>query len=280
MATVEPGVARHYDIAGLEQRILDTLADTGVDIAHLRAGDLEAVDEFHIGGIAATRELLGQMGLRPGARLLDIGSGVGGPARFAANDAGADVTGIDLTQSYVDIATSLSKRTGMGDKTHFVQGSALDMPFADASFDAAMILHVGMNLPDKKKLMSEAARVLEPGGVFAVYDVMRLKAGALTYPLPWASAESMSFVATPNDYRSAATAAGFSVVAERQRGAFAVEFFAAIRARMAAAQAEGKKPPPGVGLVMGEDARTKIANLTAALEGGILAPVELLLRLG
>lgn len=280
MATVEPGVARHYDIAGLEQRILDALADTGVDTAHLRAGDLEAVDEFHIGGITATRELLGQMGLRPGARLLDIGSGVGGPARFAANDAGADVTGIDLTQSYVDIATSLSTRTGMGDKTHFVQGSALDMPFADASFDAAMILHVGMNLPDKKKLMSEAARVLEPGGVFAVYDVMRLKAGALTYPLPWASDESMSFVATSEDYRSAATAAGFSVIAERQRGAFAVEFFAAIRARMAAAQAEGKKPPPGVGLVMGEDARTKIANLTAALEGGILAPVELLLRLG
>ena len=280
MATVEPGIARHYDIAGLEQRILAALADTGVDVAHLRAGDLEAVDEFHIGGIAATRELIGQMGLKPGAMLLDIGSGVGGPARFAANEAGADVTGIDLTQSYVDIATSLSKRTGMADRTHFVQGSALDMPFADAGFDAAMILHVGMNLPDKKKLMSEAARVLKPGGVFAVYDVMRLKDGALTYPLPWASDESMSFVATPDDYRSAATASGFSVVAERRRGAFAVEFFAATRARMAAAQAEGKKPPPGVGLVMGEDAHTKIANVTAALEGGILAPVELLLRLG
>ncbi|TSE12543.1 methyltransferase domain-containing protein [Mesorhizobium intechi] len=280
MATVEPGIARHYDIAGLEQRILAALADAGVDIAHLRAGDLEAVDEFHIGGISATMELIGQMGLKPGARLLDIGSGVGGPARFAANEAGADVTGIDLTQSYVDIATSLSKRTGMADRTHFVQGSALDMPFADAGFDAAMILHVGMNLPDKKKLMGEAARVLRPGGVFAVYDVMRLKDGALTYPLPWASEESMSFVATPDDYRSAATASGFSVVAERRRGAFAVEFFAAIRARMASAQAEGKKPPPGVGLVMGEDAGTKIANVTAALEGGILAPVELLLRLG
>jgi len=280
MATVEPGIARHYDIAGLEQRILAALADTGVDVAHLRAGDLEAVDEFHIGGIAATRELIGQMGLKPGAMLLDIGSGVGGPARFAANEAGADVTGIDLTQSYVDIATSLSKRTEMADRTHFVKGSALDMPFADAGFDAAMILHVGMNLPDKKKLMGEAARVLKPGGVFAVYDVMRLKDGALTYPLPWASNETMSFVATPDDYRSAATASGFSVITERQRGAFAVEFFAAIRARMAAAQAEGKKPPPGVGLVMGEDARTKIANLTAALEGGILAPVELLLRLG
>lgn len=280
MALVESGIARHYDVSGLEQHILAVLADTGVDIAHLRAGDLEAVDEFHIGGVAATRELIGQMGLKPGAKLLDIGSGVGGPARFAANNTGADVTGIDLTQSYVDIATSLSKRVGMADKVRFVQGSALDMPFGDKSFDTAMILHVGMNLPDKKKLMSEAARVLKPGGVFAVYDVMRLKADALTYPLPWASDESMSFVATPDDYRSAAAAAGFSVTAERPRGAFAIEFFATIRARMAAAQAEGKKPPPGVNLIMGENARTKIANLTAALEGGILAPVEMLLRLG
>jgi SAM-dependent methyltransferase len=277
---MEPGIARHYDISGLEEQILGALAGTGVDVAHLRADALEAVDEFHIGGVAATRELIDQMKLKPAARLLDIGSGIGGPARFVANSVGADVTGIDLTQSYVDIAASLSKRTGLSDKTHFVQGSALDMPFADASFDAAMILHVGMNLPDKAKLMCEAARVLKPGGVFAVYDVMRLKDGALTYPLPWASNETMSFVATPDDYRSAAAAAGFSVTTERPRGAFAIEFFAALRARMAAAQAEGKKPPPGVNLVMGEDARTKIANLVALLEGGVLAPVEMLLRLG
>ncbi|TPL95684.1 methyltransferase domain-containing protein [Mesorhizobium sp. B2-3-12] len=279
MATVEPGIARHYEVSGLEERILAALADAGVDVAHLRAGDLEAIDEFHIGGVAATRELIDQIGLKPGARLLDIGSGIGGPARFVANSAGVDVTGIDLTQSYVDIAASLSKRVGLADKTRFVQGSALDMPFAKASFDAAMILHVGMNLPDKPKLMSEAARVLKPGSVFAVYDVMRLKDGALTYPLPWASNETMSFVATPDDYRSAAAAAGFSVTAERPRGALAVEFFAAMRARLATAQAEGKKPSPGLGLVMGEDARTKMANVTAALEGGILAPVELILRL-
>lgn len=280
MVTVEPGIARHYDISGLEERILAALADTGVDVAHLRAGDLEAADEFHIGGVAATKELVDQMDLKPAAKLLDIGSGIGGPARFVANSAGAEVTGIDLTQSYVDIATSLSKRTGMAGKTRFVQGSALDMPFADDSFDAAVILHVGMNLPDKRKLMSETARVLKPGGVFAVYDVMRLKSGALSYPLPWASDETMSFVATPEDYRAAAAAAGFSVIAERPRGAFAVEFFATMRVRMAAAQAEGRKPPPGVGLVMGENARIKIANLTAALEGGILAPVELILHLG
>src|SRR5882757_9959032 len=107
MALVESGIARHYDVLGLEEQIVAALADIGVDVAHLRAGDLEAVDEFHIGGIAATRELIDQMGLKPAAELLDIGSGVGGPARFVANNVGAKVTGIDLTQSYVDIATNL-----------------------------------------------------------------------------------------------------------------------------------------------------------------------------
>ncbi len=279
MASIEPGVARHYEIEGLEQRILDALAATGVDTDRLTAKDLQAVDEFHIGGVAATEALIDQLDLSSASQVLDIGSGIGGPARFVAASSGATVTGIDLTQSYVDIATSLSARTGMSGRTRFLQGSALAMPFGDDSFDAAIILHVGMNIPDKAGLMREAARVLRPGGVFAVYDVMRLKPGELTYPLPWASSADFSFVATPDDYRAAATAAGFEVTAERPRGAFAVEFFAAMRARLQAAKAEGRNPPPGLGLVMGGDAPTKIGNLTQALENAILAPVEMFLRL-
>lgn len=280
MAHVDPQIARHYEIDGLLDRMLSALAATGVDLGRLAAQDLEPVDEFHIGGVAATVELLDQIGLAKGQKLLDIGSGVGGPARLAASRFGVHVTGIDLTQSYVDIATALSDRTGLGDVTHFVQGSALAMPFEDGSFDAAMILHVGMNLPDKAKLMSEAARVLRPGGTFAVYDVMRLRDGAVSFPLPWASAAEISFVASPSDYGEAARLAGFEVRAERPRGEFARQFFATMRARMAAAAAEGKAPPAGIGLVMGADAPLKIANLVGAIENGILAPVEMILRRG
>jgi SAM-dependent methyltransferase len=279
VAKIDALIANHYDIDGLKDRIVAALAATGVDTTALRAEDLEPVDEFHIGGAAATSALLEQIELFPDQEVLDVGSGIGGPARFVANRTGARVTGIDLTSSYVAIAAALSEMTGLSDRTRFVEGSALAMPFEDRSFDAAMILHVGMNIQDKPKLMAEAARVLRPGGIFAVYDVMRLAQGPLTYPLPWAASEQTSFVATPDDYRAAAKAAGFDVKAERPRAAFAVEFFATMRARMAAAQAEGRKPPPGVGLVMGADAPIKIANLTAALEGGILAPVEMILRL-
>jgi SAM-dependent methyltransferase len=279
MANVDSLVANHYDIDGLKDRILAALAGAGVDTTTLRAEDLEPVDEFHIGGAAATAALLEQIELFPEQEVLDVGSGIGGPARFVANRTGARVTGIDLTASFVAVAAALSEMTGLGDRTRFVEGSALAMPFEDRSFDAAMILHVGMNIEDKTKLMAEVARVLRPGGVFAVYDVMRLAQGALTYPVPWATAEQTSFVATPEDYRAAAKAAGFTVKAERPRGAFAIEFFATMRARIAAAQAEGRKPPPGAGLVMGAGAPIMFANLTAALEGGILAPVEMILRL-
>lgn len=277
--SVEQRIASHYEIEGLGSRILGALAASGANLDELSAADLEPLDEFHIGGAAATAELLDRIEIFPGQDVLDIGSGIGGPARFVANRTGARVTGIDLTPGYVSLAADLSRMTGLGGLTRFVVGSALRMPFDDDSFDCAMILHVGMNLPDKAALMSEAARVLRGGSTFAVYDVMRLGDGAPTFPLPWASSAETSFVATPDDYRDAAAAAGFTVVAERPRGAFAVEFFARARAAAAAAKAAGAAPPAGIGLVMGADAPLKIANLTAALEAGTLAPVEMILRL-
>jgi SAM-dependent methyltransferase len=280
MATVEPGVARHYEIEGLQDRMLAAVASMGANVSALRPEDLHPVDEFHIGGVAATRDVLARIGLGPGAQLLDVGSGVGGPARAAAGQTGAHVTGIDLTESYVAIANRLSEMTGMGPKTRFVQGSALAMPFGPATFDAAMMLHVGMNIADKAGLMREVARVLKPGGVFAVYDVMRLAEGQIAYPVPWAGTENLSFVATPDEYRAAASAAGLTQASERSRRDFAISFFADMRARAAAAQAEGRPPPAGIGLIMGADAPTKIGNLIAAIQGGTTAPVELIFRRG
>lgn len=278
MSDLESRVAAHYGIDGLEQRIIGALAAGGIDTSHLTVEDLAPVDEFHIGGAEATAVLLDHLKLSRGDRLLDIGCGIGGPARLAASRTGAHVTGIDLTDSYVAIAGHLSQTVGLAGSTRFVQGSALALPFDAASFDAAMMLHVGMNLADKPLLMREAARVLKPGAVFAVYDIMRLADGPLAFPLPWAPSAEDSFAATPDGYRGAAEAAGFRTEAERERGASALDFFARMRARQQAAETEGRPPPPGLGLVM-DDARAKIANLIAALESGILAPVELILRL-
>lgn len=272
---IEAEVARHYGAGGLIERIRAGLAALGVEAA--RPEDLKPVDEFHIGGVQATEELVGQIALAPGMEVLDIGSGLGGTARHVARASGARVTGLDLTPEYVAAARALSAMVGLGEATRFEAGSALDMPFEDRSFDAALLLHVGMNIPDKRRLFAEARRVLKPGGVFAVYEVMRTGEGELAFPVPWAMRPETSFLGTPGDYREAARAAGFEVAAERERRAFALDFFARMAERMRAA---GGPPPLGIHLLMGDTAPVKIANMVANIQAGRIAPVEMILRAG
>ena len=199
------------------------------------------------------------------------GSGIGGPARMIAARFGAQVTGIDLTPDFVETARRLTETVGL--KAEFVVGSALDLPFEDASFDLATLLHVGMNLPDKPRLFAEVARVLVPGGTFAVFDVMRFGAHP-AFPLPWASEASGSFLEAPEAYLAAADAAGFELRARRDRGEVARAFFARMQAQMA-----GKEPPVvGLPLLMGEAAATKVANMVAAVQAGDIQPVEMIFR--
>lgn len=276
MGELENEVARHYDMDGLLDRILAVAGDgngRGID-----RRTLGRIDEFHIGGAAATERLIAQLAISPSDTVLDIGSGVGGPARHIADLTGATVTGVDLTPGYVEIATELSRLTGHDERVSFRCASALDLPFADGSFDDATILHVGMNISDKDRLMREAARVLRGGGHLAVYDIMRTGSGALDYPLPWAASDATSFLGTPGDYRASAERAGFTVERETVRRDEALAFFAEMRARIADRMSAGLPPPAGVNLVMGPDAAAKIRNVSGAIEQGRIAPVELIFR--
>lgn len=272
----ENPVETHYTTGSLLERIRQGLREAGVDPDRPGAADLKPVDEFHVGGVAATEALLDQVPLAPGMAVLDIGSGIGGTARFIAGRTGASVIGVDLTREFVETATALTALVGMADRVSFREASALDMPFGDASFDAATLIHVGMNIEDKLGLMAEAARVLRPGGRFVVYEVMRTGEGDLAFPVPWSTVPETSFVAPPDEYRAAAEAAGFGVVAERNRREFALEFFTRMRARIA----EHGLPPLGIHLFMGDDMRQKmIGNMLANIEAGRIAPVEMILRL-
>jgi SAM-dependent methyltransferase len=205
MNDVEDRVAAHYGGAGLHERIMERLAEAGIASGAVTAEHLKAVDEFHIGGAEATLALLDQLEIGRDTRVLDIGSGIGGPARMIAGRYGARVTGIDLTPAYVETARRLTEAVGL--RAEFVQGSALDLPFAAESFELATLLHVGMNLPDKPRLFAEAARVLVPGGTFAVFDVMRF-GDHPAFPLPWASDASASFLEPPEAYVAAAERGG------------------------------------------------------------------------
>jgi ubiquinone/menaquinone biosynthesis C-methylase UbiE len=272
--TIEQTVAQHYTHGSLEAALLDGLRRSGKNADRIDPDDLAPADEFHIGGRAATVEFADQLGLRPGMELLDIGSGIGGPARYFAHHRKCRVTGIDLTDEYVRVAGALSQRAGLGGNVEFVQGSALALPFARGSFDVAYMLHVGMNIADKATLFGQVNRVLRPGGTFGVYDVMRIGAGDLTYPVPWARTAESSFVADAGDYRRLLRDAGFDLQKERERRAFAIEFFKKIQARVA----ESGLPPLGLHIAMGADFPHKVRNLVANLENGLLAPIEMICR--
>jgi ubiquinone/menaquinone biosynthesis C-methylase UbiE len=268
-------VEAHYTRGHLIRAITDGLAKLGRTPQSVAIDDLGPVDEFHIGGRQATEELMQQLHLGKDLHVLDVGSGLGGAARFVGSRHGCRVTGIDLTGEYVETARTLSEWTGLGQRLRFHHGSALEMPFADGEFDRAYMLHVGMNIPDKRALFTEVARVLKPGGAFAVYDVMQTGDAPLIFPVPWAATPDISALATPDAYKAALRASRFEIVAERNRRAFAIEFFKTLRARMAQA---GGPPPLGLHLVMGTDSAVKIGNMMANIDRGSIAPVELIAR--
>ena len=271
---IEQAVARHYAHGSLEETILSALAAAGKDLNRLTPKDLAPVDEFHVGGRQATIAFAQEFGLRPGMRLLDIGCGLGGAARYFADAHGCQVTGIDLSGEYVGVANALAARVGLAERVSCRAGSALALPFAPGSFDAAYMFHVGMNIEDKSRLFAEVRRVLAPSGLFGIYDVMRLAAGELSYPVPWASGPESSFVADAGTYQRLLAAAGFEVLIQRDRRDFALEVFGLMRTRGAA----GGPGPLGLHLVMGANAGQKVKNMIADISAGLITPTELICR--
>ncbi len=269
---VEQRVAQHYTHGSLEEEIWAAVVASGADPARVTLADLAPVDEFHIGGRQATADFAAQLEFSPGSALLDIGSGLGGPSRYFAKEQGCRVTGIDLTSEYVAVANALAARVGLTGTVCYHQGSALALPFAAASFDGAYMFHVGMNIADKQKLFAEVRRVLKPGGIFGIYDVMREAEGDLDFPVPWATTAETSFVGSEADYLSLLEGAGFSVRKIRNRKEFAIDFFNQLRARAAAV---GEPPPLGLHLLMGSMASQKVANMINNLQRGLIAPVEI-----
>ena len=271
---VEQAVALHYAHGSLEETIMDALVAAGKDPSRLTPRDLSPVDEFHVGGRLATVAFAEQFGPRPGMRLLDIGCGLGGAARYFAQEHGCRVTGIDLSPEYVNVTNALAARVGLDESVSCELGSALALPFEPESFDGAYMFHVGMNIENKSKLFAEVHRVLVPSGLYGIYDVMRLAAGDLSFPVPWASGPESSFVADAASYRRLLEAAGFEVLKERNRRDFALEVFAQMRARAA-----GAGPGLlGLHLVMGANTALKVRNMIGDISAGLIAPTEMICR--
>lgn len=204
-------VRGHYGGDDLEARILGSLLDAGVVVDALTVEDLAGVDQLHAGGLATTRQLFQRLDLNRSTRLLDVGCGIGGPARAAAAAYDCPVIGIDVSPAFVEVATALTARVSLGDLVDLRVSSGEHIDLPDASVDRAMIIHVGMNIPDKRAVFAEVRRVLRPGGRFGVYEQMLTGGGPIPYPLPWATDHRSSFLQPPEAYADDLTSAGFAV---------------------------------------------------------------------
>jgi ubiquinone/menaquinone biosynthesis C-methylase UbiE len=264
MENVRADVEKHYGRGEILNSILRALREAGKDIARLTPPDLAPVDEFHIRGREATIELANRGSLQPGLRVLDVGCGLGGSARYLASERGCYATGIDLTKEYVEVATALAELVGLKDRVEFRQSSALTIPFDNNSFDVVWTEHVQMNISDKRAFYGEIARVLKPGGRLLFHDIFQGDGGSPHYPVPWAETSEISFLATPETARGILDALGFKLLAWENKSQHSLEWFAATLDRIK----QSGPPPLGIHLLMGTTGKTKFENILRNLQEG------------
>lgn len=264
------GIEEHYSSSGrLTDLIAAELRAAGKDLAHLSPGDLEAVDEFHVRGRRATLELADRMRIAPGARVLDIGSGLGGPARTIAQHCQCHVTGIDLTPDFCEAARQMSEWVGLSDRTTFRQGDATALGLEPSSFDAAYTIHAAMNIARKDKVYAGVRRALKPGGTFGIYDILQGEGGEVLYPVPWAREPSISHLATVEQLRQLLGDAGFAILAEVDTSAEGAAWFKDKAARLQSAA----PPPIGFSIFLGNAYAQMAANQVRNLSEGRIKTV-------
>jgi len=266
-------VARHWysgPPGSLLARIDSGLRASGVDPAAPGPDDLAAVDEFHIRGREATAELVALAGFEPGQRILDVGAGLGGPARALARH-GCSVTGVDLTEEYCLVANALAQRLGLAERATFRQADALALPFEDASFDGAWTVHISMNIRDKRRFFAEMARVVKPGGRLALYDPIAGDGRALEFPVPWAQTPELSCLIDSDATRALLEELGLEILVWKDVSEISVAWF---EARLK----PGTPPPLGLHLLAGSVWPTMVANMRANLTDGRLRVVQIVAR--
>lgn len=274
MVAEKSAVESHYGRQGLGEIVLRALAAAGKDVENLTPADLAPIDEFHVRGRQATSELAARIGLTPNDRVLDVGSGLGGPSRLLAAEYGCKVTGLDLTADYCRVAQMLAEKLGLGGLVDYRQGDALALPFDDGQFDVVWSQHAAMNIADKARLYSEMARVVKSGGTVAIYDVLAGSGGPVIFPVPWATGPALSFLAEPAEWRRLLEGRGLEVIHWRDTTALGRQSFRAVVER------NRKKGlgPLGLHVVMGTGFAEMTENQLLNLEQDRVVLIETVCR--
>ncbi|WP_282610609.1 class I SAM-dependent methyltransferase [Pelagibius sp. Alg239-R121] len=271
----ESSIAKHYTKGNLLERLLSTLRDDGLELEQASVETLAPYDQFHGRGLEATKELADALSVSDKDHILDIGSGIGGPARYIADRFGCRVSGIDLTEEFCAVANHLTNSLGLENRVTFDQGNALDLPFGANSFDGAYSMNVSMNIADKAGFYAEIIRVLRPGAWLALSEIAQGPGGTLDYPTPWARTADASFLATPQETRDGLSAAGFTDIHLRDTKEETLAFNARAKAMV---ERGGKPPQRAVKLIHGELAKAAAANTSRGYADSAILPIEVFCR--
>lgn len=253
----------HYqNLDNLETRVLELLDKANVDTSTISPENLAALDQFHAGGLAATIELSELLSISPKTKILDVGSGLGGPSRYLAYRFGCSICGVELLEGYCQTARTITRLMKLEDQVSYVTADALHLPFANHTFDIVWTQHVVMNIEDREALYKEFARVLKPNGYLAFYDVVAKHGGALYFPVPWAVNSELSHLLTQEQTHSLLADLGFEACIWEDVTEHLISWLAA-RER---SQAEGPKSPLSLEMVMGDQFPVMLKNYRRNLE--------------
>ena len=244
-------VNARYAFDNLEARILDGLRAMGKNPEALTPEDLAPADQLHSGGLKATLELVALAAVQPDEVALDVGGGLGGPARILASRSGCHVTVLDLNETFCRTGAALTARVGLSDRVSFQQGDAQAMPFADQGFDVVWTQHASMNIPDKRRLYQEVFRVLRSGGRFIFHDHMAGPVQPIHFPVPWARDETINHLIAPEEARALLREVGFRERVWEDQYVASTAWFRESLARLAAAGSA--TVPIGLRLAQGAD---------------------------
>ncbi len=265
-------IQKHYSIGSIMERIVDALKASNKDLDNLKSEDLSPVDAFHTRGKDSTLELAALAQFKAEDNVLDVGCGLGGSARFIAENYGCHVKGIDLTQDYIDAAKKLNQMVGLDDKVTCQQASALDLPFEDNTFDIAWTEHVQMNIADKDKFYSEISRVLKPGGRFVCHEILQGAGDQPYFPVPWAEEAHMSALGTVEEIKAAINKSQLKIGQWIDKTDLSLDFFKSVIEKFK----ESGPPPLGIHLLMGDTAKAKLDNYITNLTEGRTAVAQCL----
>jgi SAM-dependent methyltransferase len=264
-------ISDHWGKGDVYSRILETMELAGIDPKSVTVEELAPVDHFHARGFPATVDLADALPIREGDRLVDIGCGLGGPARYLAKRFHCHVDGIDITAPFVEAANKLSALVGMENAVECRNGDGQKLPYGDELFDGGYTQHVTMNVADRDIFFGEAFRVLRPGAFFALTEHGLGEVGEPHHPVPWSEDGSGAYLMRPADTVVALENAGFTNIETTDTGE---KYFQGYKAAIKIAE-KGEAPVFGAHILLGKLAPQIVQNAARNIEERRTHPVQI-----